>query len=67
MGRKIISNRPYSTKSISFEYAEQLSQMWSWQEIVAALATHPKLVNAKLKTTQCKEQDFSNQEQAGIS
>ena len=58
MGRKIISNRPYSTKASLFEYAEQLSQMWSWQEIVAALATHPKLVNAKLKTTQCKRARF---------
>ena len=67
MGRKIISNRPYSTKASLFEYAEQLSQMWSWQEIVAALATHPKLVNAKLKQLNAKEQDFSNQEQAGIS
>nr|WP_153567417.1 2-oxo-4-hydroxy-4-carboxy-5-ureidoimidazoline decarboxylase [Acinetobacter pittii] len=65
---KIISNRPYSTKASLLEYAEQLSQMWSWQEILAALATHPKIGERQAKKQlNAKEQDFSNQEQAGIS
>ncbi len=38
---KIISERPYSSTSVLLGYAEQLSHTWSWQEIQAALATHP--------------------------
>ncbi|MEQ1090656.1 2-oxo-4-hydroxy-4-carboxy-5-ureidoimidazoline decarboxylase [Acinetobacter pittii] len=66
--KKIISNRPYSTKVSLLEYAEQLSQMWSWQEIQAALATHPKIGERQAKEQlNAKEQDFSSKEQAGIS
>ncbi len=65
---KIISKRPYSTKASLLEYAEQLSQMWSWQEIQAALATHPKIGEREAKKQlNAKEQDFSSKEQAGIS
>ena len=65
---KIISKRPYSTKASLLEHAENLSQMWSWQEIQAALATHPKIGERQAKKQlNTKEQDFSNQEQAGIS
>lgn len=65
---KIISKRPYSTKASLLEYAEQLSQMWSWQEIQAALATHPKISEREAKKQlNAKEQDFSSKEQAGIS
>ncbi len=46
---KIISKRPYSTKASLLEYAEQLSQMWAWQEIQAALATHPKIGEREAK------------------
>lgn len=67
MGRKIISERPYSSTSVLLGYAEQLSHTWSWQEIQAALATHPKIGERQAKTAQCKEQNFSAQEQAGIS
>ena len=58
MGRKIISNRPYSTKASLFEYAEQLSQMWSWQEIVAAFSNPSKIGERQAKTTQCKRARF---------
>lgn len=65
---KIISKRPYSTKASLLEYAEQLSQMWAWQEIQAALATHPKIGEREAKKQlNAKEQDFSSKEQAGIS
>lgn len=65
---KIISERPYSTKASLLKYAENLSQMWSWQEIQAALATHPKIGERQAKKQlNTKEQHFSNQEQAGIS
>ena len=67
MGRKIISERPYSSTSVLLGYAEQLSHTWSWQEIQAALATHPKLVKDRQKQLNAKEQNFSAQEQAGIS
>lgn len=65
---KIISERPYSSKAAFLEYAEQLSRKWSWQEIQAALATHPKIGERQAKRQlNAKEQHFSNQEQAGIS
>ncbi|WP_454665696.1 2-oxo-4-hydroxy-4-carboxy-5-ureidoimidazoline decarboxylase [Acinetobacter calcoaceticus] len=65
---KIISERPYSSKAAFLEYAENLSQMWTWQEIEAALATHPKIGERQAKNQlNAKEQHFSNQEQAGIS
>lgn len=65
---KIILERPYSSKASLLKYAENLSQMWSWQEIQAALATHPKIGERQAKKQlNEKEQHFSNQEQAGIS
>lgn len=65
---KIISERPYSSKAAFLEYAEQLSRLWSWQEIQTALATHPKIGERQAKKQlNAKEQHFSNQEQAGIS
>jgi len=65
---KIISERPYLSKASLVEYAEQISQMWTWQEIEQALATHPKIGERQAKKQlNAKEQDFSNQEQAGIS
>ncbi|MDD9315146.1 2-oxo-4-hydroxy-4-carboxy-5-ureidoimidazoline decarboxylase [Acinetobacter lactucae] len=65
---KIISERPYSSKAAFLEYGEQLSRKWSWQEIQAALATHPKIGERQAKRQlNAKEQHFSNQEQAGIS
>ena len=65
---KIISERPYSSTSVLLGYAEQLSHTWSWQEIQAALATHPKIGERQAKTQlNAKEQDFSAKEQAGIS
>ncbi len=68
MGRKIISERPYSSTSVLLGYAEQLSHTWSWQEIQAALATHPKIGERQAKKQlNAKEQNFSAQEQAGIS
>ncbi len=66
--KKSSQNAPYSTKASLLEYAEQLSQMWSWQEIQAALATHPKIGEREAKKQlNAKEQDFSSKEQAGIS
>lgn len=58
MGRKIISERPYSSTSVLLGYAEQLSHTWSWQEIQAALATHPKIGERQAKTAQCKRAKF---------
>lgn len=65
---KITSGRPYSSKASLLEHAENLSQMWSWQDIETALATHPKIGERQAKKQlNAKEQHFSNQEQAGIS
>ena len=65
---KIISGRPYSSKVSLLEHAENLSQMWSWQDIKTALATHPKIGERQAeKQLNAREQHFSNQEQAGIS
>lgn len=65
---KIILERPYSSTSVLLGYAEQLSHTWSWQEIQAALATHPKIGERQAKKQlNAKEQNFSAQEQAGIS
>ena len=51
MGRKIISERPYSSTSVLLGYAEQLSHTWSWQEIQVALATHPKIGERQAKSS----------------
>ncbi|MCU4530715.1 2-oxo-4-hydroxy-4-carboxy-5-ureidoimidazoline decarboxylase [Acinetobacter sp. P1(2023)] len=65
---KIISERPYSSKAAFLEYAEQLSRLWSWQEIQTALTTHPKIGERQAKKQlNAKEQHFSSKEQAGIS
>ncbi len=48
---KIISERPYSSTSVLLGYAEQLSHTWSWQEIQAALATHPKIGERQAKSS----------------
>lgn len=65
---KIISERPYSSPSVLLGYAEQLSHTWSWEEIENALATHPKIGERQAKKQlNAKEQNFSAQEQAGIS
>jgi len=65
---KIISERPYSSTSVLLGHAEQLCHTWSWQEIQAALATHPKIGERQAKKQlNAKEQDFSAKEQAGIS
>ncbi|WP_336166717.1 2-oxo-4-hydroxy-4-carboxy-5-ureidoimidazoline decarboxylase [Acinetobacter sp. 161(2023)] len=65
---KIISERPYSSTSVLLGYAEQLSHIWSWQDIETALATHPKIGERQAKKQlNAKEQDFSAQEQADIS
>lgn len=55
---KITSGRPYSSKASLLEHAENLSQMWSWQDIETALATHPKIGERQAKTTQCKRATF---------
>ena len=58
MGRKNHLKSSYSTKASLFEYAEQLSQMWSWQEIVAALATHPKIGERQAKNNSMQRARF---------
>ena len=58
MGRKIISERPYSSTSVLLGYAEQLSHTWSWQEIQAALATHPKIGERQAKQLNAKSKIF---------
>jgi 2-oxo-4-hydroxy-4-carboxy-5-ureidoimidazoline decarboxylase len=65
---KLISERPYSSTSVLLGHAEQLSHIWSWQEIERALATHPKIGERQAKKQlNATEQHFSAQEQAGIS
>ena len=65
---EIISQRPFSSQQALLKSAEDSAKTWSWNEILDALNTHPRIGEKKAqKELSDQEQNFSNREQAGIS
>lgn len=60
--------RPFDSKEALLTYAQQQTKSWTWDEILAALNTHPRIgeKNAKVELSQ-KEQVFSDREQSALS
>lgn len=66
--KDIEQQRPFRSKQSLLDYAELRAQTWTWQEILSALATHPRIGEKQAKQVlSAKEQKFSDHEQANIS
>lgn len=67
-GEEIIHHGPFDTREGLLKYAEQHAITWTWDEILAALNTHPRIGErrAKLELSE-QEQTFSRREQARIT
>lgn len=65
---EIISQRPFLSLESLQQYAKKQAQTWSWNEILAALNTHPRIgeKNAKQNLSPTEAQ-FSKQEQSLIT
>ena len=65
---EISRHRPFTSTEALITFANQQAQSWSWDEILTALNTHPRIgeKNAKQKLSE-KEEIFSKKEQALIS
>lgn len=64
----IEQNRPFTSKEALLDFAQTTARAWTWDEISAALATHPRIGEKQAaKALSEKEQAFSDQEQAALS
>ena len=62
---ELIAARPFSSTTALLDYAQQCTQTWQWQEILAALNTHPRIGEKQAKAAlSAKELAFSAREQA---
>ena len=60
--------RPFQSKADVLQTAADLADIWTWDDIEAALATHPRIGEKRAKAAlSAKEQNFSHNEQAAIS
>lgn len=65
---EIQQQRPFNDPDVLLDYAKQRAETWTWDEISAALATHPRIGEKQAKAAlSTKEEQFSKQEQAAIS
>lgn len=66
-GQAIIAARPFSSIQKVLDYATQLSQTWTWDEVQSALDMHPRIGEKRAKTElNPTEQAFSEREQAQL-
>lgn len=66
-GSYLCRQRPYDSATQLYHHAAQQAQSWSWTEIAAALAQHPRIGERKAGADLSdKEQQFSAQEQAQL-
>lgn len=57
--------RPFSSKQAILAFAQQQAQTWTWQEVLNALKTHPKIGEKKAQhVLTAQEKIFSEREQA---
>ena len=65
---EIAQHSDFESKEALLNFAEQRARNWSWEEIFAALNTHPRIGEKKAKQELSQqEQAFSNREQSRIS
>ena len=65
---EIGQQRPFTSIEALLQYAEKQAKTWTWDEILAALNTHPRIGEKKAKLElSAKEQQFSDQEQAALN
>lgn len=59
--------RPYSSRDELLSTAANQTERWTWQDIEAALATHPRIGEKKAKQALTeREAAFSDAEQSGV-
>ena len=64
---EILSKRLFSNKDELLAFAEQRARTWTWDEILSALNTHPRIGEKKAKAVlSAQEQQFSDREQASL-
>lgn len=65
---EILTERPFASVNALLKYAEQRAQTWSWEEVLTALHTHPRIGEKKAQSVLSeKEQQFSNREQSSLN
>ncbi|QIO07389.1 2-oxo-4-hydroxy-4-carboxy-5-ureidoimidazoline decarboxylase [Acinetobacter shaoyimingii] len=65
---EIDQRRPFDSKEELLAYASEQTKSWTWDEILAALNTHPRIGEKKAKVALSeKEQVFSDREQSALS
>ncbi|WP_111860443.1 2-oxo-4-hydroxy-4-carboxy-5-ureidoimidazoline decarboxylase [Acinetobacter sp. CFCC 10889] len=63
----ILQQRPFASKEILLQSAHRHATTWTWDEILAALNTHPRIGEKKAQAElSTKEQRFSDREQAAV-
>ncbi|WP_151709623.1 2-oxo-4-hydroxy-4-carboxy-5-ureidoimidazoline decarboxylase [Acinetobacter brisouii] len=63
--RDLAEQRPYPSKHTLINAAQKQTETWTWQDIKAALYTHPRIGEQKAKKDlSAQEQAFSEKEQA---
>lgn len=63
----LCQKRPYPSREALFDSAKQQTQSWDWNDIEAALATHPRIGEKKAKQELTeREAKFSDSEQSGV-
>lgn len=67
-GTAIADQRPFDSINELYEFAQQQTKFWTWDEIKTALDTHPRIgeKNAK-KELSAQEAEFSDKEQSALS
>lgn len=61
----ISAQRPFASRQAVLDFAEDAAQTWTWDEILQALNTHPRIGEKKAQADlSAKEQQFSAREQA---
>ena len=62
---EISAKRPFESRQAVLDFAEQQAKTWTWEEILHALNTHPRIGEKKAQASlSAKEQQFSAREQA---
>lgn len=61
---EISAKRPFESRQAVLDFAEQQAKTWTWEEILQALNTHPRIGEKKAQASlSTKEQQFSAREQ----
>ena len=65
---ELLKQRPFASVEGLLKAAEQSARTWSWEEILAALNTHPRIGEKKAQALLSQqEQAFSDREQSALN